>query len=178
MHTASTGFTGGKSPEVKNAVKFGRIVVPIDFSSNSLKALDYAIDFANSRDCELLLINIVEPIRHTMLMPDVSVLLENQRTQAARRLGELEKRTKQRYRNCRSEVHFGIPYEVIAEVARKSKADLVIIATHGHTGLSHLFLGSVAERVVRIAQCPVLTVRAVKAPKSVARRPASRRAIK
>ncbi len=159
-------------------MKFGRIVVPLDFSSHSLKALDYAIDFANSRDCELLLINVVEPIRHTKLMPDVSVLLENQRTQAARKLAEIEKRAKQRYRKCRSEVHFGIPYEVIATVARKSKADLIIIATHGHTGLSHLFLGSVAERVVRIAQCPVLTVRAVKTPNSAARRRSSGRATK
>ncbi|HVA81778.1 MAG TPA: universal stress protein [Candidatus Binataceae bacterium] len=159
-------------------MKFGRIVVPIDFSSHSLKALDYAIDFANSHDCELLLVNVVEPIRHTKLMPDVSVLLENQRTQAARKLAELEKRAKQRYRNCRSEVHFGIPYEVIATIAKKSKADLIIIATHGHTGLSHLFLGSVAERVLRIAQCPVLTVRAVKTPKSAARSRSSGRATK
>jgi nucleotide-binding universal stress UspA family protein len=141
--------------------KIKRILVPTDFSAHSLKALEYAIDFAGAQDAELLLVNVIEPIRHTRFIPDVSELLENRRAEAAEKLAELEKRTKQRHRDCRAEVHFGIPYEVIANLAKKWNADLIIIATHGHTGLYHLFLGSVAERVVRIAQCPVLTVRAV-----------------
>lgn len=159
------------------AMKIKRILVPTDFSRHSLKALDYAIDFARSHDAELLLVSVVEPIRNTRLIPDVSELLENRRAEAAERLAALEKRTQQRYRNCRAEVHFGVPYEVITEVAKKSDADLIIIATHGHTGLYHLFLGSVAERVVRIAECPVLTVRAGGAPvRGGHRRGASKRA--
>jgi universal stress protein A len=138
-----------------------RILVPTDFSAPSLKALDYAIKFAHERDAELLLVHVIEPIQHTRFIPDVSELLEQHRTEAAGKLTELEKQTRRRYPNCRSEVHFGVPYEVIASVARKSKVDLIIIATHGYTGLYHLFLGSVAERIVRIASCPVLTVRAM-----------------
>ncbi len=141
-----------------------RILVPTDFSAPSLKALDYAINFAGSRNAELLLIHVVEPIRHTRFIPDVSQLLEHHHTEAAEKLAELEKETRRRHRNCRSEVHFGIPYDVIANIARKWKADLIIIATRGHTGLYRLFPGSVAERVVRIASCPVLTIRAAEAP--------------
>lgn len=158
-------------------MKIKRILVPTDFSNHSLKALDYAIDFARTHGAELLLINVVEPIKNTRMLPDVSELLENRRVDAAEKLAALEKRTQQRHPNCRAEVHFGVPYEVIAEVAKKSAADLIIIATHGHTGLYHLFLGSVAERVVRIAQCPVLTVRsALASVRSGHRRGASKRA--
>src|SRR6266851_5448933 len=99
-----------------------RILVPTDFSAPSLKALDYAINFAGSRNAELLLIHVVEPIRHTRFIPDVSQLLEHHHTEAAEKLAELEKETRRRHRNCRSEVHFGIPYDVIANIARKSKA--------------------------------------------------------
>ncbi|HZO82998.1 MAG TPA: universal stress protein [Candidatus Binataceae bacterium] len=150
-------------------MKLRRILVPTDFSAASLRALDYAVDFARSPDIELLLINVVEPIRNTRFIPDVSALLENRRSEAAEQLSRLEARIKQRHRKCRSEVHFGIPYEVIPNVAKKSKADMIIIATHGHTGLRHLFLGSVTERVVRLAQCPVLTIRAAGASRSTRR---------
>jgi universal stress protein A len=54
----------------------------------------------------------------------------------------------------------GVPYETILETAEAEKVDLIVMATHGRTGLSHLVLGSVAERIVRLAPCPVLTVRA------------------
>ena len=141
-----------------------RILVPTDFSEPSLKALDYAIDFTGAHNAELLLLHVVEPIRHTRMMLDVSAILEHHRAEAAEKLTELEQRTLRRHRKCRSEVHFGVPYDVIADVAKKWKADLIIIATHGYTGLYHLFLGSVAERVVRIAECPVLTLRAAQAP--------------
>jgi universal stress protein A len=53
----------------------------------------------------------------------------------------------------------GIPYRKIVEVAADEKLDLIVMATHGRTGFSHLFLGSVAEKVVRTAPCPVLTIR-------------------
>ena len=155
-----------------------RIVVPTDFSEHSLKALDYAIDFARSHEgAEIVILHVVEPIRYTRFIPDVSVLLEQQRAEAADKIAALEKRTRQRYGKCRSEVHFGTPYEAITDAAEKLKADLIIIATHGHTGLAHLFLGSVAERVVRIAKCPVLTVHALNAllPRERTRRPRRKR---
>jgi universal stress protein A len=147
-----------------------RILVPTDFSEPSLKALDYAIDFTRAHNAELLLLHVVEPIRHTRMMPDVSEILEHHRAEAAEKIAELEQRTRQRHRKCRSEVHFGVPYYVIADVAKNWNADLIIIATHGYTGLSHLFLGSVTERVVRIAECPVMTLRVAETPSAKRRR--------
>jgi universal stress protein A len=151
-------------------MKIKRILVPTDFSDHSLKSLDYAVDFARSQHgAELLIVHVVEPIRHTRLIPDVSEILEQQRTDAAERIAALERRVRRHYPRCRSEVHFGVPYQAIADVAEKSKADLIIIATHGHTGLAHLLLGSVAERVVRIAKCPVLAVHTLKPPAAARR---------
>jgi nucleotide-binding universal stress UspA family protein len=155
-----------------------RILIPTDFSAPALKALEYAIDFVGSKNAELLLIHVIEPIRHTRFIPDAAQILEHRRAEAAESLAKLEKKVQGRHPTCRSEVHFGIPYDVIAKIAKKWKADLIIIATHGYTGLNHVFLGSVAERVVRIAACPVLTVRAGAVPlpkrRSVRPRSASR----
>ncbi len=156
-------------------MKIKRILVPTDFSRNSLNALRYAIDFARPSSAELLLVNVVEPIPHTRFIPDVSELLESHRADAAKKLARLEKQTRQHYRKCRTEIHFGVPYEVIAGVAAKSQADMIIIATHGHTGLTRLLLGSVAERVVRLAECPVLTVPTEKAARGAARSARKRR---
>jgi universal stress protein A len=155
-----------------------RILVPTDFSEPSLKALDYAIDFTRAHDAELLLLHVVEPIRHTRMITDVSEILEHHRAEAAEKIAELEQRTRRHHRKCRSEVHFGVPYSVIADVAKKWNADLIIIATHGYTGLHHLLLGSVTERVVRIAQCPVMTLKVGKALAAGRRRRVPKRASK
>ena len=155
-----------------------RILVPTDFSEPSLKALDYAIDFTRAHNAELLLLHVVEPIRHTRMVPDVSAILEHHRAEAAEKIAELEQRTRRRHRKCRSEVHFGVPYDVIVDVAKKWNADLIIIATHGYTGLYHVFLGSVTERVVRIAECPVMTLRVAEAPSPGRRRRAPKRTSK
>jgi nucleotide-binding universal stress UspA family protein len=72
-------------------MKFHRILVPTDFSDRSLRSLDYAIDFARTWNAELLVVNVVEPIRHTRLISDVSELLENRRADAAEELGKLER---------------------------------------------------------------------------------------
>jgi universal stress protein A len=147
-----------------------RILVPTDFSAPSLKALEYAVDFARTHKAELLLLNVVEPVRNTSFMADVAKILEHHRLEATERITHLEQRTRRRLRKCRAEVHFGVPYKVIADVAKKWKADLIIIATHGYTGLYHLLLGSVAEQVVRVAECPVMTLRVAETPSPGRRR--------
>jgi universal stress protein A len=144
-------------------MNYKRIVVPIDFSELSLATLKYAIDFAKTHRAEILLLHVIEPITHTRYIPDVKQLVEQQRADAAEHLAELENRTKRRIPGCRAEIRFGVPYEMISKAAKHYRADLIIMATHGFTGLHHLLVGSVAERVVRFASCPVLTVK----PKSV-----------
>jgi nucleotide-binding universal stress UspA family protein len=140
-------------------VLYKRIVVPVDFSQVSLDALDYAVEFARAHRSELLILHLIEPIAHTRFIPNVGEILEHQRADAMEKLAGLEKRVRRRFTRFRSEIHFGPADEQIPELAKKARADLIIMATHGHIGFSHFFVGSVAERVVRLANCPVLTVK-------------------
>lgn len=143
-------------------MRIKRILLPIDFSRFSLRALDYAIDFARPHHAELVLIHVIEPMPHVSpFVPEPTTLLDKQRQLAAAQLSRLETNVRARYRKCRSEIHLGVVYATIVEVAKALKADMIVIATHGRTGLAHVLIGSVAERVVRSATCPVLTVRSV-----------------
>lgn len=142
-----------------------RIIVPVDFSSHSLNALAYARDIARRVGAELLLLHVVEPAYLAdasdvyVSGPHGAVLLKEQwrlaKAQLTRLGGEL---TKDGYR-VRSMVKWGAPAQVIVETAVRSRAHLIVMGTYGRTGLTHMLVGSVAERVVRTATCPVLTVR-------------------
>ena len=140
-----------------------RILVPVDFSPNSLHALDYAIDFAKAFKATVAVLFVVEPIAYAM--PDfaggaavMGGLLEQQQRSGRTQLRRLEERYAKRRVKLRALLQTGTAYQAIADTAKQIKADLIVMATHGRTGLSHLLLGSVAERVVRAATCPVLTL--------------------
>ena len=142
-------------------LKIKEILVPIDFSEPSLKALQYAVAFAEQFGAHLTLLHVVEPV----VVPDfayVPLAMDNDRIAAGAK-GKLEQLCKKDALDQRiiqkKLVRTGTPYREITDTARRLKADLIIIATHGYTGLAHVFLGSTAERVVRHAPCPVLTVR-------------------
>jgi len=132
-----------------------RILVPIDFSPPSVHALEYALDFAKPFHAELLLVFVVEPLYYA---GDLGLFLEEQHRIAHAELIQLERRVSRRRMKCRTLVLRGTPYREIVAAAKKHKADLIVMGTHGRTGLSHLVMGSVADRVVRTAICPVLTV--------------------
>ena len=142
-----------------------RVLVPVDFSAPSLQALDYAVDFARPLDAEIVVLFVVEPIYSVtpgdLYAPssELTVLMQEQRRQGREQLVETEARLKKRYPKVRTVLEDGLAYQAIVAAADKLKADLIVMATHGRTGLSHLFMGSVAEKVVRTAGCPVLTVR-------------------
>lgn len=137
------------------------ILVPIDFSEASEKALDYAIDLARRFGAKLTLLNVVEPIAtpdfvyYPLVMENDKVVanakkhLEQTRAQVGLDEELVEKTL----------VRKGVPYREITDAARTLKADLIVISTHGYSGLIHAFMGSTAERVVRHAECPVLVVR-------------------
>jgi nucleotide-binding universal stress UspA family protein len=93
------------------------------------------------------------------------MVLKEQERGGREQLASLQKRLQSRYSRLRTLMQTGTPFLSIAETAKRQKAELIIMATHGRTGLSHLFLGSVAEKVVRTAVCPVLTIPARKAPR-------------
>ncbi len=142
-----------------------RILVPIDFSDTSLWALDYAIEFGKPFRPEVVVLFVVEPVYYAtpaeLYGPatNVSALLDEQRRIGAEQLARLARDLKKRRVKSRALLQTGTPYQVIVDTAKRVKADLIVMATHGRTGLSHMLLGSVAERVVRGAVCPVLTVR-------------------
>ena len=110
-----------------------------------------------------LLLNVVElpvyPVEAFLPSTDGTTLLDNLEHQARLDLAQLLPKGE----NARVEVMCqavpGTSYYKIVEVAEAAKVDLIVMATHGRTGFSHLFMGSVAERVVRTAPCPVLTIR-------------------
>lgn len=137
------------------------ILVPIDFSTESTRALQYAVPFAEHFGARLILLHVVEPVA----MPDFAYFplsMENDKVLNAAK-GKLALLCQQeRIKSPLVEntlVRQGKAYLEIAEAARGLKADLIIISTHGYTGLKHVLIGSTAERVVRHAPCPVLIVR-------------------
>lgn len=147
------------------AARIHKIVVPIDFSETSLKALPYALEFAKRFRAEVLLVHVIEPMGaygafDYLPTPDVE-------TEMKRGAEELLCRVQREAFPERMEtevmIRFGVPFQEITRAVNLSEADLIILTTHGLTGFSHALMGSTAERVVRHASCPVLVVRDRKA---------------
>lgn len=145
-----------------------RILVPTDFSPTSDAALDFAKTIARTFGASLHLVHVFEdpavaggfPEAYAPLPPDMrAALVEDANTQLAKRLSDEER---ERYRATTTIVS-GVGATAIVEYAQEHDVDLIVMGTHGRTGMAHLLIGSVAERVVRLAPCPVLTVRADKA---------------
>ena len=142
-----------------------QILVPIDFSGSADLALEYAADLARRYSAELHLVHVLEDPILIGGSADGFIIdppgLRARMAEDARRLLEqtLERCTRPHVRATR-EVVFGKTAASINDLALARRSDLIVMGTHGRSGLAHLMLGSVAERVVRSAPCPVLTVRA------------------
>lgn len=132
-----------------------RILVPIDFSNDSLNALAYARDLATHVGAELLLLHVIEPI-HFITESDVYT---QQRHLSTAQLECIAAELRAQGQPFRTMVRGGIPSKVIDDTAARARASLIVMGTHGRTGLAHAVIGSIAEKVVRTARCPVLTVR-------------------
>jgi universal stress protein A len=152
--SAARDFTAGK-------LKLETIVVPTDFSPESKKALRYASTLAAGCGAVLRLVHVVEPGSFVNDLANVAVIRDDKEVaqEAAVRLQCLAQDEVEELIPVQAEVRIGKPYNEIVSVAKKLGADLIVIATHGYSGLKHALLGSTAERVVRHATCPVLVVR-------------------
>lgn len=140
-----------------------KILVPIDFSDYSKSALKYAVSFAKLFNSEMVLIYVVEPIIYP---PDFSmgqIAIPSVNTEWDKTaIEQLEKLSKSEIPvniKVKTLVKTGKPFVEIIETASEENVDLIIIATHGHSGVEHILFGSTAEKVVRKAPCPVLTLR-------------------
>ena len=142
-------------------VQIKSILVPIDFSEVSQKALRYAVRMAEQFGSKITLLNVVQPVA----TPDFAyhpLMLETDKAKesAKARLDTLCRKLAVPSRLLeKTMVRFGTPFAEITAAAKSLKVDLIILTTHGYTGLKHVLMGSTAERVVRHAPCPVLTVR-------------------
>lgn len=147
-------------------MKIQKILVPVDFSRHSLKALAYAVDFAAPLSAEVTVLHVVEPIAYATpadlyagMATQLGNLLAEQRRSARQQLDELAAKYAKRKVSLHIHLRDGVAYREIVDAARQLGSDLIVQATHGRTGLAHVLLGSVAERVVRTAECAVLTIR-------------------
>jgi nucleotide-binding universal stress UspA family protein len=145
-------------------MKTKRILVATDFSSASDRAVETAIDMAGNNGTELLFAHAyVPPVASQADAVAPGVYEEwdrNLRNAVGEKLEPLVEKAKKRGIKARSLILSGTPYEAIADAAEKNQADLVVMGTHGRKGVARFFVGSVASRVISIAPCPVLTVRA------------------
>lgn len=168
---------------------FHTILVPIDFSAYSAEALQYAGAVAQSYGASLMLLHVISKEivtvttyeRHTgrrVLPPHAYALHTDPVTSTGAEdtviadlheqgMEALQHFLPDEFRGLSVErrVAVGRPFEQILETAAQEQVDLIVMGTHGRTGLTHVALGSVAERVVRMASCPVLTVKAPASPK-------------
>lgn len=142
------------------------LLVPTDFSESSQKAIHYAQRLAQQFGGTILLLHVIEPaypypVDGLVHVPgDLSDYNLELLPQAERSLGSLADVTA---RNgtvpVKSKIRTGSAHNEIVKAAKEEDADLIVIATHGRTGLMHVLLGSTAEKVIRHSPCPVLVVR-------------------
>lgn len=141
--------------------RFNRILVPIDFSRPSLKAIPYALAISRQFGAEVHLLHVTDvtqqPPPSLLTLPVVPQTEWDQRF--LKRLKALVLKYRTDGKVSALEPRTGVAYEEICAAARDLKADLIVVATHGYTGYKRIMLGSTAERVVQHSACPVLVVR-------------------
>lgn len=145
------------------SIRLKKILCPTDFSEPSKNALRYALTLAQQYKAKILLLHVIEPLspvpgidmgpsfgfdERPHIEEQVKTLLDEIVT------GESKEDIK-----IEPLIVRGAPFLEIVRTARTEDVDMIVIATHGHTGLTHMLLGSTAEKVVRKAPCPVLTVK-------------------
>jgi nucleotide-binding universal stress UspA family protein len=142
---------------------FQKILVPTDFSACSKEATLAAIDLARRYEAELCLVNVYEPIEYA-LPTGYPLFLPGQLEGLVAEHGKQLERAKREAiaagaQRVTSEQLTGVTASELIHFAEKGKFDLIVMGTHGRTGISHALLGSVTEKIVRRAPCPVLTIR-------------------
>jgi nucleotide-binding universal stress UspA family protein len=139
-----------------------RFLVPVDFSENANQAVECAITLASKLEARVTLLHVIQPLPlgsgdMGMTVP-YTYIQELEADITSRMQAYLERVTAAGLEGEIAVVH-GVPFQEILETAKAQQVDLIIMGTQGRTGLQHMLMGSVAEKVVRLAPCPVLVVR-------------------
>ena len=147
-------------------MKFTKILFPTDFTEGALAAVPYAVDMAKSYGAKLCLLYVIYDMSATtgLQVPHASLdaMYEEMQKGSEREIGNFGAGIREGLKDVETKVIRGVPYEEILNFAAENAIDLIIMGTHGRSGLDRVIFGSTAEKVVRHSDCPVLTVRATK----------------
>lgn len=171
----SEKITKSRSQNVTTPVsaKIKTILTTTDFSDGSLAGVRFAVGLAKKMHASVAILHVIEP--PSRMSGVESVVLTREDSEVARLVGErlstMVKREGKGDVNATSAVRTGNPFHEITTAALEDAADLIVIATHGYTGIKRVVLGSTAERVMRHAPCPVLTVPTCTTPARAAKTP-------
>jgi universal stress protein A len=146
------------------AQHFSKILYATDYSKASARALDEAIAMAKQNGAELLVLHVIDPVPPYVAAEDIGgaelymKLEQTTQQDAETSMNKLMEKLRKLKLNAKSLLLRGTPPEQIVRTAKNRRANLIVIGTHGRTGLSKLLMGSVANKVVSTAHCPVLSV--------------------
>ena len=145
-------------------IQMKTILHPTDFSESSKYAMTYAISFAEEFQAKLVLLHVIEEISSALYFdmlqaPPLTQLMVDIEKRARQSLDEILPADLRGKLPAEYVIRRGVPFVEILRCAEQIKADMIVLGTHGRTGLKHALFGSVAEKVVRKASCPVLSVR-------------------
>jgi universal stress protein A len=145
-------------------IQIERILAPTDFSAHAEEALRYACELAERLGAELHVLHVLSEVVPTgpdpLLMPVMPPqFYQDDENRALKLLETVLDPSWGKPPSVTTAIRWGTPAEAVVDYAAEENVDLIVVATHGRTGLSHVLLGSVAERIVREAPCPVLTIR-------------------
>jgi nucleotide-binding universal stress UspA family protein len=143
-----------------------KILLPTDFTQGALAALPYAVDLAKSYGAKLYFIHVIYDMNAAtgLHVPHVSLdaMYEEMQNGAEKEIRNFGSEITEGLKEVETRVIRGVPYEEILSFASENGIDMIIMGTHGRSGLDRVIFGSTAEKVVRNAICPVLTVRSQK----------------
>ncbi|MCF6157057.1 MAG: universal stress protein [wastewater metagenome] len=144
-------------------IKIERILFPTDFSTYAKHALKYSLDFAVEHNAKLYIIHVIPeltlPTGPGGIIYPLDEIYDRMEEEAKSQLRHMVPKRFLEKITVENIVEHGVPFLEIVKAAKKYTVDLIVIATHGRTGLSHTLLGSTTEKVVRKAPCPVLCVK-------------------
>jgi nucleotide-binding universal stress UspA family protein len=142
-------------------INLKKILCPIDHSDGSKEALKYAVSFAMKNEAKLYLLHVIDIRSFDESIDTMAAQIPNDETikQLKTKLLECIPEEIRSDMQIEALVVQGIPFAEIISIAKTNKVDMIVMGTHGRTGIAHIMIGSVSEKVVRKAHCPVLTVR-------------------